>query len=216
MTATPQPEGLAPRLIPVSDGGGGPARVVVLVLAGGRAHSRARVRPWQLAQLRMVPIARAARSPGVPVWRLRYRVRGWNAPWSDPVRDTRWALAELTQLHPAAAILLVGHSMGGRTALRCADDPAVAGVLALAPWLEPGEPIVLRPAVGVLIAHGDRDRITDPAASSAFAARAAAAGLPVRFLSMPGSAHAMLRRAGQWHALVRSAVAELLAAQARA
>jgi len=36
---------------------------------------------------------------------------------------------------------LVGHSMGGRTALRCAADQAVVGVCALAPWIEPGEPV---------------------------------------------------------------------------
>ena len=35
-------------------------------------------------------------------------------------------------------VVLLGHSMGGRTAVAVADDPSVVGVVALAPWLPAG------------------------------------------------------------------------------
>ena len=38
-------------------------------------------------------------------------------------------------------VVLLGHSMGARTAVAVADDPNVPGVVALAPWFPPGEPV---------------------------------------------------------------------------
>ena len=71
---------------------------------------------------------------GVAVWLLCYRYRGWNRPDLDPVADARWALAEIRRAHPGVPVALVGHSMGGRVALRVADEPGVVAVCALAPW----------------------------------------------------------------------------------
>jgi len=178
------------------------ARAVVLVLHGGRAASRARARRG-LAWARMVPFAWAARADGVAVWLLRYRLRGWNGSSADPVRDARWALAEARRIHPGAPIVLVGHSMGGRVALRLAAEPDVAGVCALAPWIEAGDPIVHGRA-RVLIAHGDRDRVTDPAASAALADRIGAVFVPVT-----GETHAMLRRPLVWQRLVSGFVRDV-------
>jgi pimeloyl-ACP methyl ester carboxylesterase len=109
--------------------------------------------------------------------------------------------------------VLVGHSMGGRVALRLADEPDVAGVCALAPWIEPGDP-VMSPSGGpgagdrratVLIAHGDADRMTDPAASAAHAARIGASFVPV-----PGEGHTLLRHPLLWHRLVTGYVTSVL------
>jgi pimeloyl-ACP methyl ester carboxylesterase len=210
------------------------ARAVVLVLHGGAADSHAAGRRG-LAWLRMVPFARAVRAPGVAVWTLRYRYRGWNTT-EDPVADARWALAEARRRHPGAPIVLVGHSMGGRVALRLADEPDVAGVCALAPWIEPGEPAPAlhgsgaggstvpqgpgfsAPSVGpgaggntVLIAHGEHDRMTDPAASKAYAARIGASFVPV-----PGESHALLRRPIFWQRLVTGFVRSVLGADTHA
>ncbi|GIF23960.1 alpha-beta hydrolase superfamily lysophospholipase [Actinoplanes tereljensis] len=181
-------------------------RAVVLVLHGGRANSTAPARPG-LAWARMAPLVRGiARATGgdAEVRLLRYRLRGWNGPAEDPLRDTRAALEEIRRTRPGVPIVLVGHSMGGRVALRLAAEPDVAGVCALAPWIEPGDPARRGPAP-VLIAHGDRDRVTDPRVSAAYAARIGASFVPV-----PGETHAMLHRPLFWHRLVTGFVQQVL------
>jgi pimeloyl-ACP methyl ester carboxylesterase len=197
-----------PRL--VTSGPSTGARAVVLLLHGGRAAGAEPARRG-LAYLRMAPFARslrhATRGRDVAVWLLRYRVQGWNEPMLHPVEDARWALDEARRQHPDAPIVLVGHSMGGRVALRLATEPGVVGVCALAPWVEGDEP---SPQGGtgtgtVLVAHGDADRVTDPAASAAYAARIGATFVPV-----PGEGHAMLRRPIFWNRLVTAYVTTTL------
>ena len=178
-----------------------PPRAVVLVLHGGKARSQAPTRPWNGAVLRMIPFARAvARHDGLVVAQLRYRVRGWNGSAESPVPDARDALAELRRRYPDRPIALIGHSMGGRTALYVADDPSVRAVVALAPWIEAYDPI--EPVAGrrLLIAHGNHDRITDPAVSADFARRARTLA-EVSYVQVRGSAHTMLRRARLWQEL---------------
>jgi alpha-beta hydrolase superfamily lysophospholipase len=171
---------------------------MVLVLHGGQATSTEPGRRG-LAWARMVPFAagihRATRHDDVAVWLLRYRVRGWNGPAEDPVADTRAALEAARRLHPGAPIVLVGHSMGGRVALRLAAGPEVAGVCALAPWIEPEDP-VRRTGARVLIAHGDQDRVTDPRASAAYAA-----AIGAEFVPVPGETHGLLRHPLSWQRL---------------
>jgi alpha-beta hydrolase superfamily lysophospholipase len=183
------------------------ARAVVLLLPGGRATSTAPARRGA-AYLRMVPFARAVawrmRGRDVAVWTLRYRLRGWNGADQDPVRDARWALDQARRLHPGAPVVLVGHSMGGRVALRLAGEPGVIGVCALAPWVEVGEPAP-RPGATILIAHGDADTVTDVGSARAYAARIGASFVPV-----PGETHALLRRPVFWTRLVTGFVTSAL------
>jgi alpha/beta superfamily hydrolase len=187
------------------------ARAVVLLLHGGEERSLIRSRRG-LAYARMVPfawaIARASQGRRVAVWLLRYRYRGWNEPDRHPVQDARWALDEARRRHPGAPIVLVAHSMGGRVALRVADDPDVVGICALAPWIEDDEPVTRPAGARVFIAHGDRDRTTEPANSLAYAARIGAT-----FLSVPGDGHPMLRRWPTWTALVVGFVRDVLGLQ---
>ncbi|KAA2252983.1 alpha/beta hydrolase [Solihabitans fulvus] len=195
-----------PRLDALAPATPSEVRAVVLVLHGGRQHDHGRVHRLRLAYLRMVPLARALRRAGrrhgLAVWLLRYRYRGWNAPSLDPVADARWALARARAVYPGRPVVLVGHSMGGRTALRVADDPAVVAVCALAPWTEADEPVAQLAGRGVLIAHGDRERWTDPALSHRFAARAKEVTARVCRFAVLGDGHAMLRRAADWTRLV--------------
>ncbi|AHH97140.1 alpha/beta hydrolase [Kutzneria viridogrisea] len=178
---------------------------VALLLHGGRSHSHGAANRRRLTYLRMVPFARdlhrAGGGQGLAVWLLSYRYRGWNAPDLDPVRDARWALDRLHERHPGVPAVLVGHSMGGRTAFRVADDPAVRGVCALAPWTEPEEPVEALAGRQLLIAHGDRERWTDPALSYQYALRARRIAEVARF-DVHGDGHAMLRRAPEWTRLV--------------
>jgi alpha-beta hydrolase superfamily lysophospholipase len=183
----------------------GPTTAVVLVLPGGRADSFAPTDTRQLTAVRMRPFARslhrAGRTHGIAVWMLRYRYRGWNGTEMSPVPDAVWALDEVRRRHGDLPVVLVGHSMGGRTSLRVAGDERVRAVVALAPWLFDTEPVEQLAGRDVLIAHGDRDRVTSPRASRRYADRAAAAGARVGYVVVRGDMHGMLFRWRTWHRL---------------
>lgn len=206
------PVGVDTALVPVRHSDA--ARAAVLVLHGGRADSLARSRPWNVAALRMRPVVRAV-AAAVPddevfLGQVRYRLQGWNGSRADPVGDVRRALAELVRLVGEVPVILVGHSMGGRAALRVAAATQVGGVVALAPWCPEGEPVAHLQDKKVIALHGDRDRVTDPSESIAFVRRARAAGSRAGVLLVKGGDHAMLRRYGTWHGATGAAVAELL------
>lgn len=192
----------------------GPVRAVVLVLHGGRATSSGPVRVRQLAVVRMRPFTRSLRSAGrdagLAVARLRYVVRGWNGEAQAPVHDARWALSRLTERFPDVPIAMVGHSMGGRAALYAAGDRSVRAVVGLAPWLEPGDPYTQLAGRDVLLAHGDRDRITSPKRSAAYAAAAAGTAASMSYIAIGGEKHAMLHRARLWHELTTGFVMAVL------
>jgi acetyl esterase/lipase len=191
-----------PRLEPV---GAQPARppAVVLVLHGGQARSTESGEPKRLAYRRMLPFAWMLARRGLAVSMLRYRVRGWNAPARDALVDARWATGEIADRHPGVPVVLLGHSMGGRAALAAAGAPNVAAVCALAPWLDGSNPVGQLAGRTVLIAHGDRERYTDPAESYAYALRAKTAGVSICRFELPGAGHFMLSRIGDWNRLVR-------------
>lgn len=178
---------------------------VVLVLHGGKSHSRDSGDRKRLTYRRMVPFARMLErhGHGTAVFMLRYRYRGWNAPAKDPLRDAQWALDELGTRYPGVPVALVGHSMGGRAALGAAGARNVVAVCALAPWLDDSDPVDQLAGRTVLIAHGDRERWTDPRASFDYALRAKERGVPICRFDVHGAGHYMLYRAGDWQSLVR-------------
>ena len=200
---------LRPRVALRSPDAGHDVRGVVLVLPGGRARSTAPASRRHLAYQRMRPFAAAVHAGlagyGIAVWQLRYRVRGWNSDRRDPVRDARWAIARAHAHHHDAPVFLVGHSMGGRAALWVSGDDDVLGACALAPWIEPDDPVAHLAGRLVVIAHGDGDRMTDPRRSRTYAVAAARAGARVADFTVVGDRHAMLRRAADWHGLARAA-----------
>lgn len=180
---------------------------VVLVLHGGAENGDDRVRPWSGPYLRMIPFALdlhgAGREHGIAVWQLRNRVRGWNKPELPAVADGRWALARIAERHPNVPIVVVGHSMGARVALRVADDPRVETVIALAPWTTDKDWVSPVSGVSIVIAHGDEDTVTTPKSSLAYAERATDVTNVARFEILRES-HAMLARRRIWTRLVRS------------
>ncbi|MDX6265082.1 MAG: hypothetical protein QOH84_6770, partial [Kribbellaceae bacterium] len=122
------------------------------------------------------------------------------AAGADPAADLRAVLDRLPSR--ITRVLLIGHSMGGRAVVAVGNHLLVDGVLALAPWLPTGEPLVsLRGPV--VFAHGTADRITDPAQTASYAKRLRASGVPVALLSVADENHTMLQRSPDWNALVR-------------
>ncbi len=178
---------------------------VVLVLHGGRSQSRDSGARKRLTYRRMVPFATmlARHGEGTAVFILRYRYRGWNAPAKDPLRDAQWALDELGVRYPGIPVVLLGHSMGGRAALAAAGARNVVAVCALAPWLDNSDPVAQLAGRTVLIAHGDRERWTDPRASFDYAVRAKERGVRICRFDVHGAGHYMISRAGEWQSLVR-------------
>ncbi len=180
-------------------------RAVALVLHGGAEYGADVVRPWRLAYLRMVPVARAVRAAGarhgLEVRLLRNRVRGWNEPDRHPVEDARWALERIRTERPGLPVVLVGHSMGGRVALQVCDDEAVRGVCAFAPWTPDAEPV--EPVAGrtVVIAHGVLDSVTSPGDSYRYAQRADAHAARLARFDVMAESHALLRRPALWNRL---------------
>jgi dienelactone hydrolase len=191
-----------------------PARAAVLLLHGGRAEGleppprlnlpAARLRPFALA------LSRATAQDGVAIGIARYRRRGWNGDRADAAADALLALGELLRLTGPVPVVLVGHSMGGRAALRIADHPAVTGTVALAPWCPANEPVHRLAGRRAVLVHGDRDRVTDPADTWAFAVRAREAGARIGTVRVPGGDHAMIRRAPYWQGLTTRLVTGLL------
>jgi predicted esterase len=189
-----------------------PPRAAVLVLHGGKARSMGSVEPEQLAVRRMQPFARtiAAQDDGVAVGRLRYRYRGWNDVEAHPVADVAFALTVIEACYGPVPVVLVGHSMGGRAALRASGHVSVRGVVALAPWLPGTEPVEQLAARDLVVLHGTRDATTSPGASSHFAERAAPVARRVACLRVPWSGHGMLLRAPLWHRLTAGFVGAIV------
>jgi pimeloyl-ACP methyl ester carboxylesterase len=181
----------------------GQVTAIALLLHGGTVRSFRDDRRTGLAAARMYTFQRRLARSGGPLGLatavLRYRTVGWND--ADPVADAEAALHALRSDHPGVPIALVGHSMGGRVALRIAGQEAVTAISALAPWIPSGEPVRQLAGRSVLILHGERDRTT-PAIESLAYARAAVhhAGRLARFEIM-GAGHKLIRRTGLWHDL---------------
>ncbi|MFE9423716.1 alpha/beta fold hydrolase [Kitasatospora sp. NPDC006697] len=139
-----------------------------------------------------------------------YRCRGWNRHRADPVHDTASALDALSRLAPHVPVVLIGHSMGGRAALAAAGGTTVRGVVALAPWCPPGEPVAHLRGKAAVFLHDEDDTVTSAQQTWAFARRARAAGADVQTVAMPTGGHAMLRGARRWHRLAADYTAAIL------
>ncbi|MEE4491449.1 alpha/beta fold hydrolase [Streptomyces sp. NBC_00464] len=192
-----------------------PPAAAVLVLHGGRETGLTAPRPGplNLPGVRMRPFARGLRGalPGdVLVRAVRYGHRGWNGDRADPLHDAVRALDELRRTAGEVPVVLLGHSMGGRAALAAAGHPLVRGVVGLAPWCPRGEPVAQLAGRDVVLVHGTRDRVTNPADSRALTERARKEGARTCLVTVEGGDHAMLRRAPAWHRLTTALVAGLL------
>jgi len=199
------------------------AEAVVLLLPGGTTDSFASVRAFDPAVLRLIPFGRSVVRAGggrIVLAKLRYAVRGWNGEQESPLSDARWALDRIAERFDHLPVGLVGHSMGGRVALRVADHGGVhswgvRSVAALAPWLPHGESIPPLGDRALLFAHGTADRITDPGKTVELAAKLTADGADVELVKYAGARHAMLFPARPWHDMVARFMVRTLLAPAQ-
>jgi len=183
----------------------GATRAVALVLPGGRADSFEPTAARHLSGVRMRPFAaslqRNGARHGLEVWSLRYRVRGWNGELASPLADVMSAIEQVRSRHGDVPVVLVGHSMGGRVAMRLAGDDSVVAAVGLAPWLPDGEPVEQLAGRRVLLVHGDRDGVTSPRATKRFAERASTTASHLDLVIVRGERHAMVLRSRIWHRL---------------
>ncbi|MER5552029.1 alpha/beta hydrolase [Streptomyces sp. NPDC002793] len=195
----------------------GQPSAAVLILHGGYETGLAAPAPGalNLPGLRMLPVSRAVTravrgDSGVRVRRVRYTHRGWNGARQDPLHDTVRVLDALRREAGDIPVVLLGHSMGARAALHAAGHPLVRAVVGLAPWCPPGDPVTQLAGRDVVLLHSTRDRVTSPLASRSLTARARRAGARTCLVTIPGSDHAMIRRAAVWHHLAATLVQGLL------
>ena len=191
----------------------GTPRGLVLVLHGGKQASRQVVDGRSASWRRMAAMQRSitpeAHAAGVSTWLLRYGVRGWNR--GAPVADARWALEQVRRELGDVPVVLLGHSMGGRTAAYVADDPSVVGVVGLAPWWQRDDPVSALAGKHVRAAHGRTDKITSARMTRAYLDRAAPVAASVAFEDMGRVGHYMLRNVPAWNELAAREALELFA-----
>lgn len=192
--------------LPPASGDGHAAGVtgIVVVAHGGRSVSAEPTAASQPAVIRMIPVAQAIRQAlrgsGAVVIRPRFALRGWNGDQASPVHDFGQILDGVAAKYGDVPVVLVGHSMGARAAMRVAGHPAVLAVAGLAPWLPPGEPFEQLAGRWILLAHGTADRVTRPGDTWAYAERAASV-TDVTAVELRNGEHTMLRRARLWHSI---------------
>jgi dienelactone hydrolase len=165
----------------------------------------------------------APRFPSLAFAEVRYRVKSWRV--LDMCVEDALAAVEAVG---ADDVLLVGFSMGGAVSISAADDPRVAGVLGLAPWIP--DQLDVAPLAGkrLDVLHGSLDRrlpgVPGVAATQSRHGfeRARALGVPGTYTLIRGGVHGLalrprrgalvpLPRASAWAALAAARVAAFAA-----
>jgi pimeloyl-ACP methyl ester carboxylesterase len=183
----------------------------VLVLPGGRPRDASASRTWQLANQRMIWLARSLQhslGSSVKVQRVQYRQRGWNSPALDGLRDAESALAAMRC--DVDRVVLVGHSMGARVAAHLSAISDVVGVVALAPWWPHDDADLIPTSCRLLTLHGTADRWTDPQASRRQTRWARDRGVDAQWVGLTNAGHFLLHDYPRWHRLTSEFVAEQL------
>ena len=175
---------------------------LVLMLHGGKDRSEqavdTRSLSWRRSASMQRDLARCFQKEGVSTWLLRFTRRGWNGG-ADRIADARRGLDDVRRELADVPVVLLGHSMGARTAVHVADHANVRGVVALAPWLPPGESVAALTGKRLYAAHGRRDRITSARSTAAYVQRAQEVADAAEFQDMGPLGHYLLRGRQAWN-----------------
>jgi dienelactone hydrolase len=200
------------RLDVAASAAGAAPRGLVLALHGGKQTSRQPVDGRSASWKRMAALQRTItpdlHEEQISTWLLRYEVRGWNG--GAPVADARWALEQVRREVGDVPVVLLGHSMGARTAAYVADDPSVIGVVGLAPWWQPDDSVAALRGKPVSAAHGSTDKITSARMTRAFLDRAEGIAASTEFCDMGRVGHYMFRNVRAWNGFAASRCLQLL------
>jgi hypothetical protein len=189
-------------------------KALVLMLHGGSVNSTSPT-GWRTGPVvRMAPIARSMgrRVPESAVALLKHAVGGWNGSGGSALRDAEWALDILRTRFPGLPIVLVGHSMGGRTAARRLGAAAVVGAVLLTPWLPAEDPVGTVAGRTLVVLQAKWVHTCPIPQTESWLSRAAAAGAVIDREVLSFSDHAMLLRFPTWHRLTAAGVRRVLAA----
>lgn len=190
----------------------------VLVLHGGTDDAERAARParrsfptlWLRTDRIAAGVVRRTSGRGVGVWTLRHSLAGWDGGAEPtPVLEARAAIDAIREQHDDLPIVLVGYSMGGRTAVAVADSPRVAGVVGLAPWLpESQSPDPLR-HLPLRVAHARLDHECPLRSMLGFLTRARSVAASVQVDDLGWDLHYLLREK-RWDAYAAGQVLDLL------
>lgn len=192
--------------------------VVLFLHGGGEGEVDMAVATKYAAYVRMVSLHRWVRGAlarhGLSSWVLRNRYVDWGARSpglvdDEPpsVTDAREAIARVRAVHPGRPIVLLGHSMGGRSGLRAADEHDVVGLVGVEPWLPAEESTAPLAGRHVALAASPHDPEVPLATVRAFALRAEAEAASVHVQRIGWNlgplndavGHGMTTALGSWH-----------------
>ena len=143
---------------------------------------------------------------------LRYRTVGWNGGGASGSPTPAGRSTGSARSSARCRSCWSGHSMGGRTACRVADDALVAGRRRPGALAPPGEPVGALAGKQLHAAHGRRDRITRPDDTRAYVERAGeVAPSAATFTDMGDRGHYLLRGIHAWNAFALDRVRQILA-----
>ena len=172
----------------------GPAAATAVVCVnGGQA---AEVEGTWSASLEWLVERLAPRFPQLRFAEVRYRVKSWRQ-LDSCIEDARAAIAAAG----GGSVRLLGFSMGGAVAISAADEPAVAGVLGLAPWIPDRLSVDAIHGKRLDVLHGSLDRYlpgipgVSPVLSRRGFERALDAGATGSYTLLPGALHGVAVRA---------------------
>ena len=155
--------------------------------------------------------------PSLSFFEVRYRIKSWKRlSWC--IEDCRAAMS-LAAEEGAEELALLGFSMGGAVAIAAADDPRVATVIGLAPWIPDRLDVATLDGRRLAIAHGSLDRWlpgipgVSPKSSLRGFERIRQRGIDATYTLVSGGIHGLavrsprggtiaLPRAGHWAKLV--------------